>query len=689
MNTAIIFKIKNRHITSDTKSIDLIGDNMDYTAVFDLDEDLTFERIKTARFIKDDVQEERILDDNNSCQIPPELLKKGFISVGVYTDEKSTTPCFLQITRSIRETDYPVKDPEPDVYRQLLDKIEKLKGLREIELRADEKNIQWRYVGEQEWKELISFSDITVSQEEIKQAVKEYLNDNPLEETDPTVPDWAKEPQKPTYTAEEVGALPTSKLPEAIDVALAQAKASGEFNGKDGKDGAPGEKGDPGPKGDPGETTYIENPYNDTQLKNDIGQLRKDLSRLSKDKVENPLTGVVGQILEIETVDESGKPKTYKAVNKPSGGGEVTDEQISNAVDNYMKEHHFTETDPTVPDWAKQSQKPRYTASEVGALPDTTKIPSKTSDLQNDSGFLTEHQDLSDYALKSEVPKSASDVGADAFGTAESKVSEHNVSDTAHNDIRLLIQGLIERLNALADSDDTTLDQMSEVVTYIKSNKSLIDAITTSKINVSDIINNLTTNLSNKVLSASMGVELKKLIDAIKVPVNLSELEGDTTHRTVTDAEKTAWNNKSTFSGNYNDLTNKPSLFSGNYNDLSGKPTLITEERVNELINEEMLKEMLTKVSVADIVDDLTTNVSNKPLSAAQGVALKALIDAITIPDTLPNPNDLTFTGAVTGSYDGSTSLSVNIPSAVTDDHINELINTALNEIGVAEEGVY
>ena len=420
-----------------------------------------------------------------------------------------------------------------------------------------------------------------------------------------------------------------------------------------------------------------------------VGELKGDIGQLSEDKVENPLTGVVGQILEIETVDESGKPKTYKAVNKPSDGGEVTDEQISNAVDNYMTAHPFTETDPTVPDWAKQPEKPTYTASEVGALPVGTKIPSKTSDLQNDSGFLTYHQDLSDYALKSEVPKSASDVGADASGTAESKVSEHNISDTAHNDIRLLVHGLTERLNALADSDDTTLDQMSEVVAYIKNNKNLIDDITTSKVNVSDIINNLTTNLSNKVLSASMGVELKKLIDAIKVPVNLSELAGDTTHRTVTDAEKTAWNNKSTFSGNYNDLTNKPSLFSGNYNDLSGKPTLITEERVNELINEEMLKEMLTKVSVSDIVDDLTTNVSNKPLSAAQGVALKALIDAITIPDTLPNPNDLTFTGAVTGSYDGSTSLSVNIPSVVTDDHINELINTALNAIGVAEEGTY
>lgn len=39
--------------------------------------------------------------------------------------------------------------------------------------------------------------------------------------------------------------------------------------------------------------------------------------------------------------------------------------------------------------WAKAATKPTYTASEVGALPDTTTIPSKTSDLANDSGFIT------------------------------------------------------------------------------------------------------------------------------------------------------------------------------------------------------------------------------------------------------------------------------------------------------------
>ena len=179
---------------------------------------------------------------------------------------------------------------------------------------------------------------------------------------------------------------------------------------------------------------------------------------------------------------------------------------IKNAVADYISKNPITveETDPTVPAWAKEAQKPSYTASEVGA---------------------------------------------DPSGTAAAQVTAHNTAEAAHNDIRLLISGLTDRLDALADSDDTTLDQLSEVVAYIKSNRSLIDAITTSK------------------------------------------------------------------------------------------------------------------VSVADIVDDLTTNVSNKPLSAAQGVALKALIDAITIPDTLPNPNALTFTGAVTGTYDGSAPLSVDIPS--------------------------
>lgn len=74
----------------------------------------------------------------------------------------------------------------------------------------------------------------SASSEQIAAAVSQYLEDNPIIETDPTVPAWAKEKNKPTYTAAEVGALSGGTLDAAINDALAAAKASGEFDGADG-----------------------------------------------------------------------------------------------------------------------------------------------------------------------------------------------------------------------------------------------------------------------------------------------------------------------------------------------------------------------------------------------------------------------------------------------------------------------
>lgn len=105
-----------------------------------------------------------------------------------------------------------------------------------------------------------------------------------------------------------------------------------------------------------------------------------------------------------------------------------------------------------------------------------------------------------------------------ASDVSEAKVFSHNTSPDAHSDIRLLLQEFSNRLNALADSDDTTLDQMSEVVAFIKNNKNLIDAITTSKVSITDIVDNLTTNVSNKPLSAAQGIVLKTLIDESGLP---------------------------------------------------------------------------------------------------------------------------------------------------------------------------
>lgn len=59
---------------------------------------------------------------------------------------------------------------------------------------------------------------------------------------------------------------------------------------------------------------------------------------------------------------------------------------------------------------------------------------------------------------------------------------------------------------------------------------------------------------------AEVDGKIDKKADISSVPTTLADLSGDETHRTVTDAEKASWNEKSDFSGSYNDLTDKPTI---------------------------------------------------------------------------------------------------------------------------------
>lgn len=207
-----------------------------------------------------------------------------------------------------------------------------------------------------------------------------------------------------------------------------------------------------------------------------------------------------------------------------------------------------------------------------------TDLPTKVSQLTNDKGYLTAHQSLAGLATSAEVSNA---------------VAAHNTASEAHSDIRELIAGLTTRLNSLADSDDTTLDQLSEIVAYIKANRELIESVTTDKVNVADIIDNLTTNAANKPLSAKQGVALKALIDAIVVPTKVSQLTNDsgylTTHQSLVDyAKKTDLPTKtSDLTNDSGYLTQHQSLAayaktadlstvatSGSYADLSNKPTI-------------------------------------------------------------------------------------------------------------------
>jgi hypothetical protein len=152
-----------------------------------------------------------------------------------------------------------------------------------------------------------------------------------------------------------------------------------------------------------------------------------------------------------------------------------------------------------------------------------TSLQEHISDKTNPHNVTKEQLAIGNVDNTSDIDKPVSTAQQNALDTA---LSTHNTSDSSHNDMRLLISGLTTRLNALADSDDTTLDQLSEIVAYIKNNKSIIDGITTSKVNVSDIIDNLTTSSTDKALSAKQGQILKEMINSLtKEDIGLGNVE--------------------------------------------------------------------------------------------------------------------------------------------------------------------
>ena len=105
-------------------------------------------------------------------------------------------------------------------------------------------------------------------------------------------------------------------------------------------------------------------PTNISYFYNDVGYIT--MEDLPSDLYELPETGIPSTDLSSDVQTSLGKADT--------------------ALQSY------TETDPTVPSWAKAESKPSYTASEVGAVPTTRTVNGK--------------------ALSSNITLSASDVSA-------------------------------------------------------------------------------------------------------------------------------------------------------------------------------------------------------------------------------------------------------------------------------------
>lgn len=101
----------------------IVCGNADYTAVFDFDAEWDGEAIKTARFSTGRGYVDVVLT-GNKCAIPV-LYNTYYVKVGVYAGElHTTTPAYIDCVKSILCDGGPPADPLPDVYNQLIEKID-------------------------------------------------------------------------------------------------------------------------------------------------------------------------------------------------------------------------------------------------------------------------------------------------------------------------------------------------------------------------------------------------------------------------------------------------------------------------------------------------------------------------------------------------------------------------------------
>lgn len=279
-----------------------------------------------------------------------------------------------------------------------------------------------------------------------------------------------------------------------------------------------------------------------------------------------------------------------------------------------------TETDPTVPSWAKQPSKPTYTAAEVGALPDTTVIPTVPSALPNPQPIVINGISY-DGSERKEITVAAGDGGSitetDPTVPAWAK-AENKPSYTAEE---------VGALPSTYKPPVTSVNGKTGAVSLVASDVGALPNNT--------VIPTVPTALKNPYPLTINGVsydgsEAKTV--TIESTGGGASVELDTT---LTQYGKAA--------------------DAGAVGNAIAQETAAREAAVNSLnqANAAQDTEIAKKANDADLA------------AVAKSGSYNDLTDKPTIPtvpESLKNPNKLTFTGAVTAEYDGSAPVSVEIP---------------------------
>ena len=191
-------------------------------------------------------------------------------------------------------------------------------------------------------------------------------------------------------------------------------------------------------------------------------------------------------------------------------------------------------------------------------------MPSKTSDITNDSGFITNSvNNLVNYYLKNEVY--TKDEVTALIGAIQQFHYEvvQELPQTGANNIMYLVPKSTSQTNNVYDEyvysngwekiGDTEID-LSNYVTITMLNQALANYTTTANLTTllntkqneitssnklnADLVDD--TNSTNKFFSGNYN----DLTNKPTIPDELSDLTDDSTHRFVTDTEKTTWNGK-------------------------------------------------------------------------------------------------------------------------------------------------
>ena len=290
----------------------------------------------------------------------------------------------------------------------------------------------------------------------------------------------------------------------------------------------------------------------------------------------------------------------------------------------------YTETDPTVPAWAKAASKPTYSYSEIQDTP--ALFSGNYNDLTNKPTlFSGSYNDLTD---KPTIP------------TVPTNVSAFN------NDVGYL--------TGYTETDPTVPAWAKAASKPTYSYSEIQDTPTLFSGSYNDLTNKPT------LFSGSYN-DLTDKPTIPTVPTNVSEFNNDAgylTGYTETDPTVPAWakaaskptysyseiqDTPALFSGNYNDLTNKPTLFSGNYNDLTNKPAIedlseVAAVALNEL--NRRLNAIEGKINGGDYIEVQRLKVTRELIAGLAAVAMSGDYDDLINKPTLfsGSYNDLTKT---------------------------------------------